>query len=164
MSTSLTRLFSLAVLLSISLSCKKEVINVYQVDRVDLYGSASEKKNLKNDEQFISILYRDLFNESIGSDEMEVLFGTYASVGDKSLIIDEIIKSMLSHPDVDLRSDQEMRADPDGFIEEVFEQFLIRKPSAQELWFLETQIEQNPELKALDIYYSILTCQEYRYY
>lgn len=164
MNISTIRKTGLILLFFISLSCNKEVVNVYEIDRVDLYGSASEKKNLKNDEQFIAILFRDLFNESIGSDEMEVLFGTYASVGDKPLIIDEIIKSLLSQPEVEIATMAEMRNDPDGFVNDVFERFLIRKPTAQELWFLETQIAQNPDLKPVDIYYALLTSQEYRYY
>lgn len=164
MNISTIRKIGFSLLFLISLSCNKEVVNVYEIDRVDLYGSASEKKNLKNDEQFIAILYRDLFNESIGSDEMEVLFATYASVGDKPLIIDEIIKSLLSQSEVEIATMAEMRDDPDGFINDVFERFLIRKPTAQEAWFLETQIAQNPDLKPVDVYYALLTSQEYRYY
>lgn len=164
MSISTIRKIGFLLLIFIGLSCTKEVVNVYEIDRVGLYGSASEKKNLKNDEQFIAILYRDLFNESIGTQEMEVLFGTYASLGDKPLIIDEIIKSLLSQPGIDIATASEMHADPEGFIDDVFERFLIRKPSAQELWFLETQIRQNPELNPLDLYYALLTSQEYRYY
>ncbi|MDZ7847128.1 MAG: hypothetical protein U5L96_10355 [Owenweeksia sp.] len=41
------------------ISCKKEVVHQYEIEEVTLYTSASEKKNLKTDEQFIAILYTD---------------------------------------------------------------------------------------------------------
>lgn len=154
----------LLLLVLVISACETEVVNVYEVNRVELNGSASEKKNLKNDEQFIAILYRDLFNKNIDTESMDVLLETYSSFGDKPLIIDQIIKSMLGLPGIQVMTDSQMRADPKAFVNQLFEQFLVRKPTAQEQWFLENQIQQNPGLKAMDIYYAILTSEEYRYY
>ena len=54
-------IFFLAGVLLFGSACMREVVDQYQVNDINLYSSASEKKNLKTDEQFISILYTDLF-------------------------------------------------------------------------------------------------------
>lgn len=144
--------------------CHKEVVKQYQIEDVKLYSSASEKKNLKSDEQFISILYTDLYGKSISNQELVNMNQAYTSIGDKSLIIDILIKSLLSDSAAEVPTDTEMRQDVAKFIEETYKRFLVRKPTKQEQWFLSNQIAKNPSLKPVDIYYSLLTSDEYRYY
>ena len=88
----------------------------------------------------------------------------YTSIGDKSLIIDILIKSLLSDSAAEVPTDTEMRQDVEKFIEETYKRFLVRKPTKQEQWFVSNQIAKNPSLKPVDIYYSLLTSDEYRYY
>lgn len=150
-------------LMSLS-SCIKEEIHVYEINEVELYSSASEKENLKTDEQFLSILYTDLFERSISNQQMERLYETYSSIGDKSLAVDMITKSLITSNSAKIPSDAEMRGDPKAFVEQAFKKFYVRKPTEQEVWFLKNQIEKNDELTAVDIYYAMLTADEYRYY
>lgn len=167
MSTSSIKFRSTAGLLfamTILLSCQREVVEQYQINEVNLYSSASEKKNLKTDEQFISILYTDLFGKSIDSDELKRLNTAYTSMGDKTLVIDIMIRGMLSSADAVIADENTMRARPDEFIEDTYKRFLVRKPTEQEKWFLRNKIENNQELKPIDVYYALLTADEYRYY
>ncbi len=169
MITSLTKIYRLPVFLLLAIflglgACQKTTVTQYELEEIKLYSSASEKKNLKSDEQFISILYTDVFGKSISNDQLRNMNKAYASIGDKSLIIDIFIKSLLTDPAADLPSDTEMRADEQKFIEETYKRFLVRKPTGQEIWFLTNQIRKNPSLTALDIYYALLTSDEYRYY
>ena len=153
------------LLLSITFAgCRQEKVEEYQVNDIDLYSSASEKKNLKTDEQFISILYTDLFGESINSTELKKLNRAYTSMGDKSLVIDIMIRGMLANPNAEVAAETSMRARPDEFIVATYKRFLVRQPTEQEKWFLRDKIEKNPELKPSDIYYALLTSDEYRYY
>ncbi len=145
-------------------ACKREVVEQYEINDVNLYSSASEKKNLKTDEQFISILYTDLFGKSIDNTELGKLNTAYTSMGDKSLVIDIIIRSMLSNSEAIVASSNEMRANPDEFIVETYKRFMVRQPNEQEKWFLRNKIEENTSLKPIDIYYALLTSDEYRYY
>ena len=152
------------VLLVLLTSCKREVVEVYEIDDINLYTSASEKKNLKTDEQFISILYTDLFAQSIDNTELNKLNTAYSSMGDKSLVIDIIIRGLLTNSNAIVSTNTEMRADPDLFIEETYKRFFVRKPNEQEKWFLRNKIQENPALKPVDVYYALLTSDEYRYY
>ena len=145
-------------------ACKREVVNQYQIQDVNLYTSASQKKNLKSDDQFISILYTDIYGKSITNKELQNLNRTYTSIGDKSLIIDVLIKSLLADAAADIPTKNSMHSDPKTFVEETYRRFLIRQPTQQESWFLENRIEKDSSLSPMDVYYAILTSEEYRYY
>ncbi len=168
MITSLTKKLQapglLVMAIVLSLSCQKEVVTQYQIRDVALYSSASEKKNLKSDEQFISIMYTDIFEKSITNEQLLSMNRAYTSIGDKSLIIDILIKGLLADQSAKIPSMAAMRAEPEKFVEETYKRFLIRLPSKQEEWFLVNQIANNSKLEPIDIYYAILTSDEYRYY
>lgn len=166
MNISLTKtgLAALGLMAILSTGCQKQVVTQYEIEDVELYSSASEKKNLKSDEQFISILYTDIFGKSITNGEMQTMNEAYTSIGDKSLIIDILIKSLLTDSSADIPGDSEMRANPSEFVKTTYKRFLVRKPTKQEEWFLVNQINQNKDLKTVDIYYALLTGDEYRYY
>lgn len=152
------------VLILTLFACTKEEVNVYEVKEVTLYQSASEKTNLKSDDQFLAILFTDLYGKTISAQEMAVLVGAYSSFGDKPLVINMMTKSMLADPNSVKPTDTEMRANLDDFIEETFTRFLVRKPTEQEVWFFRNRIEQNPALTPSDVYYALITANEYRYY
>ncbi len=168
MTTSLIKMwrpFGLLVLgIVLSTSCKKDVITQYQIRDVALYSSASEKKNLKSDEQFISIMYTDVFEKSITNEQLLSMNKAYTSIGDKSLIIDILIKSVLADQSAKIPTMVEMRTDPSTFVQETYKRFLVRLPTKQEEWFLTNQIANNNKLEPIDIYYAVLTSDEYRYY
>ena len=159
-----TGLLSFLVLYLLLVGCKQEVINQYEINDVNLYTSASEKKNLKTDEQFISILYTDLFGKSIDNNELKKLNTAYSSLGDKVLVIDIMIRSMLSNSQAIVSTNTQMRARPDDFIVETYKRFMVRQPTEQEKWFLRDRIKNNAAMKPIDIYYALLTSDEYRYY
>jgi len=161
--SSIKKYLSIGVVL-ISFACKREVVQQYEVNEVNLYTSASEKKNLKTDEQFISILYSDLFETGISNSKLQELNQAYTSMGDKSLVIDILIKSLMADPGAKIPVENDMRANPADFVENVYKKLLVRKPTPQEEWFLTNQIEKEQDLTPMDIYYSILTSDEYRYY
>lgn len=148
----------------ISFACKREVIQQYEINEVNLYTSASEKKNLKTDEQFISILYSDLFETGISNAKLQELNQAYTSIGDKYLVIDILIKSLMTDPGAKIPSESAMRSNPKDFVEKAYKNLLVRKPTPQEEWFLVNHIEKEKDLTPVDVYYSILTCDEYRYY
>ena len=154
----------LVILATFFQGCQREVVEQYQVNEISLYSSASEKKNLKTDDQFISILYTDLFGKSIDNEELKRLNTAYSSLGDKALVIDIMIRSMLVNSEAIIADKNAMRARPEEFIEETYKRFLVRQPNEQEKWFLKNKIENNGGLKPVDIYYAILTSDEYRYY
>ncbi|MDZ7847127.1 MAG: hypothetical protein U5L96_10350 [Owenweeksia sp.] len=49
-------------------------------------------------------------------------------------------------------------------MEDTYKRLLVRKPSKQESWYLVNEIANNSKLAPIDIYYTMLTSEEYRYY
>ncbi len=164
MSTFSKKIISLALLVFTLAACQREVVKQYEVEEITLYSSASEKQNLKSHDQFISILYTDVYGQSISNGEMQALKTAYTSLGDKSLVIEIMIKSLLADSRAKIPSRAEMLADPEAFVEDSYKRFLVRKPSPQESWYLLSEINNNETLSPLDIYFAMLTSEEYRYY
>ena len=157
------QLLFIAVLLS-SLACTKHQINEYEINDVVVTSNHNSKKNLKSDLQFISIMYSDLFRNTIPNKKLKSLTKGYNSFGDKNIIINKITHNFLLDPLSQIPSENEMRSNVKKFVEESYQNFYVRSPDQAELWYLQNMINSNLELTARDIYYSFLTSEEYKYY
>jgi hypothetical protein len=155
-------LFSL-LLVAIS-SCHKEQRAIYQVQEQELYQSSAEKKTLKTTTQFISIAYNDLFGTNITSSELTKLDVAYQSLGDKHVLEDMIVKSLINSGNVQIVTNTVMRADVPAFVEGVYLRFYNRKPNEFEAWKMKDLIEKNADITPQMIYYSMMTSEEYRFY
>ena len=100
-------------------ACKKENIFIYDIEDVKVSRSNSTKENLKNEIEFISIAYADVFGTSPNQSSLNALSVIYLSFGDKKLIEDLIIKNMLNNSGAQIPSDTEMRADIEVFIRNI---------------------------------------------
>ena len=144
------------------LSCTTEY--VFEVEPVQVVQSGSEKPNRKNNIEFISIAYADVFSSSISQTELNKLSVAYRSFGDKELVEDVLIKNFLNNRLAQIPSKTEMLQDVEQFIEDSYLRFYNREPSNYESWFLKKQIEDNTEIDPELIYYSMMTAEEYRFY
>src|SRR5690242_15513673 len=93
---------SLALLLSLG-SCKKEIIQkviydntIYGVTPVTLYSSNADKTKQKSPEQFISILYSNLTNQTIPADDLNHIAEITYSIGDKGLVNTMLLENFLT--------------------------------------------------------------------
>lgn len=137
--------------------------NVYEINPVDVRQSGA-KGNLKSDLQFISIAYSDLFGKQISTSELNGLVSGYKAMGDKTLIIDLIIRNLLIKPGVVSVDQSSMQSDPESFIKVSFERFFVREPTEMETWFFANLINENSQFLPEDIYYALMRAEEYRYY
>lgn len=155
----------LLILLCVSslAACKKEMVNVYEINPVHVSPNG-QKANLKSDLQFVSIAYSDLFGKQISAQELNALIAGYNSVGDKALVIDLIIRNLLVQPGIIKTNQAAMQSDPETFINETFERFFIREPSEMERWYFSDIILSNSQLLPEDIYYALMSAEEYRHY
>lgn len=142
-------------------ACQPEV--TYDVGTITP-GTEGEKTELKDDLQFMSIAYRDLYDEEVPPSVLKTMRKAYLSFGDKELIVDEVVQSLLLSPDLELPTQQSIASDPAAFIAETYKKFLLRNPTSFESEFWKTQLDQHPDLTAQEIYYTFMTCQEYKYY
>lgn len=147
-------------ILSVQFSCQNVVYDV-GTHQPNVNG---QKKEIKDDLQFITIAYRDLYEEEIPAGVLETLRKAYISIGDKQLIVDEIIQSLLLHPSLSLPTSNQIAEDPTGFITDTYNRFFLRDPSDFELAYWESQLDQNETLTTQEIYYVFMTSAEYKYY
>ncbi len=156
--------WTLILLLGVSLSaCKKEQVDVFVVDPVSVKQSGN-KQNLKSDLQFLSIAYTDLFGNQISNRDLQALMAGYNSIGDKQVIIDRIVRKMLTNSGIDRPSSAEMRDDIESFVKASFQRFFVREPSEMEVWYFTSVIEKNPDIQPEEIYYVLMSSEEYRYF
>lgn len=156
-------ILSAFVLMLLLTSCRKEIENVYAIDPVYV-SQSGQKNNLKSDLQFVSIAYSDLFGQQISTTELNAMLAGYNSVGDKALVIDLIIRNLLVKPGIIKSSQLEMQNDPDAFIDETFERFFVREANEMEKWYFGNSINSNSQLLPEDIYYALMSAEEYRHY
>jgi hypothetical protein len=164
MNISISKIVLVFFLIVSIVGCKKQIVNEYVVDDVHVSSETGNKANLKSDLQLITIMYADVFGTSISSEKLKGLNQAYVSFGDKDIVIDRITHYFLSDAAAQIPSDNYMRFNPDQFITEAYKKFFVRNPSEAELWYLKKVINESSSLAARDIYYAILTSEEYKYY
>lgn len=145
-------------------SCNKERRYIYQVQEQELYQNSNEKQTLKSTTQFISIAYSDLFGTSITNDELNKFDVALQAFGDKGVLQDMIVKSLINRSGVQVVTANAMRADIPAFIEGAYLRFYNRKPNEFEAWKMKDLIEKNADITPVMVYYSLMTSEEYRYY
>jgi len=152
------------LLVSILSACNKEKRFIYQVQEQELYQNASEKRTLKTTTQFISIAYNDLFGTNITNQELNQFDVSLQSFGDKSILQDMIVKSLLERTSSQIPTDANMRGDIPSFVEHAYLRFYNRKPNEFEAWKVKDLIEKNTDITPKMVYYSLMTGDEYQYY
>ena len=152
------------IILSTLISCQSDHLYLYEVNPVEVKKDGVKKQNLKSDLEFLSLAYTDLFGQTLPDALLNRMVGAYASVGDKSLIADIIIRNLLNRPEAQIPDNTDMRADVKGFVIGTYKKFYVREPGEYERWYFENLINSNPDITPEIIYYAFLTSDEYRYY
>ena len=145
-------------------SCNKEKRYIYEVQSQELYQSAAQKQNLKTTDQFISIANSHLFGSTITNNELNQYNVALLALGDKGVMQDMIVKSMINRNGLQFPTNTAMRADISTFVEQTYLRFYNRKPNEFEAWKMKDLIEKNTDITPKMIYYSMMTGNEYRYY
>jgi len=154
-------------------SCKKEteVINqpvidnyIYGINGENLYQSNVEKDKQKTSEQYLSILYANLFQTSVPQNELVELTELRLAIGDKQAADELILNNFVNSGNTTIPSDNEMRADLGQFIENTYLRFFLRMPNAYEVFELKKEIEEDEELTPELIYQAFALSNEYKFY
>ncbi len=144
-------------------SCVKDDY-VYQVNNEVITPPNAVKTKLKTNEQYIAILYTNLFQKPMSVNNLIAASNVIQSIGDKEFAHDQIVGNFMNSPEVLLPSDEEMREDLVGFIELCYNRFYTRHPSALEMQHFLDYIEGNADVTPEMVYYSFATSDEYLYY
>lgn len=153
----------LIALLMVGISCKKDY-DVYEVNEVEVTPVNSEKDKPKTDAQYISVLYTNLFQETIGPNKMLEALKAIKSVGDKQGAYDMLVSKYMRDGDVVLPAQNEMVMDPEGFVRDTYERFLVRQPTQAELEWWKNYIDSHPELTPELVYFAFATSNEHFHY
>ena len=165
------KLIYLIVFSLVLFSCKKKIIEetvydniIYEVNDVAVYGSNVEKTKQKSTNQYISILYTDLFNQAISNNELAEISELTLAMGDKQTSNELIISHYLNSPLVNIPTNSQMRADIPTFINETYVKFYQRYPTEYEKIYLKKMIEDDPLITTENIYVAFALSNEYYFY
>lgn len=158
----LTYILPIALLFS---NCKKEEqLYHYEVNENELYPPNAKKNKLKTNEQWVSILYTNLFQKALSANDVYSIARVIESIGDKEIAREVIISNFMNRSDVILPANDEMRSDIDYFIIESYKRFLVREPSEAEKEYFRNYITANSNVSAEMVYFSFALSNEYLYY
>lgn len=157
-------LLSMAVVLVVSTpSCKKDENN-YGLNDQHILPANAEKTKQKSPEQFVSILYANLFQTALSSADLYEVSQCIQSVGDKELVHEVLISNYMNDGAVELPSNEEMRSNIELFVIETYHRFLVREPSEAELQYFKNYISSNPNVNPEMVYFAFALSNEYQYY
>lgn len=145
-------------------ACKPEPNAIFELNPVELSESNINKTRQKSQTQFISVLYTDLFAQTISNAQLTDLSNLLTSFGDKQAFNEMLVNKWLNEPTVQIPNDSEMRADVSNFIDETYANFFGRKASELEKQYLKDFIETDSEVTPKMIYASFILSNEYLFY
>lgn len=137
---------------------------IYEVNELDLQSESARKNKLKSNDQYVSILYANLFQKALPASELAEINRLLESIGDKGTAKEIIISNMMNQPNIIMPSETEMRANIDQFIIDTFKRFYIRKPTASEKAYFKNTITTRTNLTVEMIYTAFALSDEYQYY
>ncbi len=153
---------ALALALVIS-GCRKEE-DVYEVNPEDLQLVETSKFKLKTTNQYVAILYANLFQTALSANKLVEINRLFDAIGDDHVAKEVLISNFMNDASVVIPSDTDMRADPETFIYETHVRFLIRRPTEAEQAYFVNLIETNTDITAELIYFSFALSDEYEYH
>ena len=161
--------FILISLLAATVGCKKDDDSlssdvVYQLDEFRADPSGAGKLKQKTEEQYVAVLYANLFQKAISVSELAQITDAIYSVGDKQLAYEMVVSNFLNRPGVLIPDDQEMRSRVDSFLTETYERFFVRDISEAERLYLHQYLDQNPEVTVEMVYAAFALSNEYQFY
>ena len=152
---------ALSILLIVS-SCKKD--DVYELNEVNATSYNANKDKLKSSNQFISILYANLFQEALSANELFEISRCIQSIGDKEVAHEIVFSNFMNKNGVIIPSDSVMRDNLDVFIEETYKRFFVRDITESEREFFISFFESHPHVSAEMVYMAFALSNEYQYY
>ena len=157
------RLLWLIVLLA-GLSACADDYYVYGIDDLEITPVNSTKDKAKTHSQYISILYTNMFQRAIGPNRLLDALNAIESIGDKQVAYDMLVSKYMNAPDIILPTEDYMRSDPESFVRDTYERFLVRQPTEAELQWMINYIESRPALTPELVYFSFATSNEHAHY
>jgi len=144
--------------------CTAEPDVTYGLQPLELNVSNAEKDRVKSIDQWITILYADLFGEALGSAELFEVKQAFFSVGDQDIARATLVSNFMQDANVQLPDAGVMVQDPDGFIDDTYVRFLVRYPTEAERTWMRNYLASNPTMTPELVYTAFALSEEYLHY
>ena len=155
----------LCLLLVATPACKKKEREVfYTVNSEEVLPPSAAKGKEKTEEQYISILYANLFQKALSVSILREITNLILSIGDRHVAHEVVIGNFMNRPDVLIPTRAEMMADLEGFIDEMYTRFFVRKPTIAEKTYFVNYITTHTTVTPEILYTSFALSNEYLFY
>jgi hypothetical protein len=148
----------------LALGACKEKTYIYGVDEVLVQPVDLSGKKEKTPEQYIAILYANLYQRAMSPNQLVQATETITSIGDKQVAYETLISKFMNDPNIKLPSTEGMRDDPESFVIETYKRFFVRVPTEGEKTWMINYIKSHPEVTPEHVYYAFAISNEYYYY
>lgn len=146
-------------------SCKKqETTYEYTVNNENILPANVSKTRLKTTDQYVSILYANLFQKALSSNNLFTISQCFDSVGDQILARQVLIANLMKKTGVIIPTVTEMNGNIDKFITDTYVRFYVRNPTESEKTYLRQFILADPNITPELVYISFALSDEYMYY
>lgn len=146
------------------LSCDRPTEAHYVLEDFGVEAASAGKDRAKSPEQWVSIVYTNLFQTGLPANDQFDIAEVFESIGDQDVAREVILSNFFNEEGVILPSAESMHTSPDAFIEETYIRFFVRPPSTAERTFMRDFINDNPDLTPEIVYLAFGLSEEYQYY
>ena len=151
------------VVLFVFSSCQQDDL-IYDINQLQSSSYNANKNKQKSIGQYISIVYANLFQTALSSNELVEITRCIESIGDKQVAHEIVLSNFMNSDDVLIPSDSLMRADLDLFLEETYKRFFVRDITEAEREFFINYLTANPNVSCEMVYMSFALSNEYQFY
>lgn len=144
--------------------CERPAEAHYVLEDYGVEAASAGKDRLKSSEQWVSIVYTNLFQTGLPANDQFDIAEVFESIGDQDIAREVLLSNFFNEEGVVLPSVASMQANPDAFIEETYIRFFVRPPSTAERTFLRNFIQDTPDLTPELVYLAFGLSEEYQYY
>lgn len=156
--------FLAAVAVMALAACERPTEAHYVLEDYGVEAASAGKDRAKSPEQWVSIVYTNLFQTGLPANDQFDIAEVFESIGDQDVAREVILSNFFNEDGVMLPSAAEMHANPDAFIEETYIRFFVRQPTTAERTFMRGFLAENPELTPELVYLAFGLSEEYQYY
>lgn len=146
-------------------SCKKQQTKYeYDVNNENILPANVNKTRLKTTDQYVAILYANLFQKALSSNNLFTISQCFDSVGDQILARQVLIANLMKKSGVIIPTVQDMNANIEQFITDTYVRFYVRNPTESEKAYMKKTIQADPNITPELVYIAFALSDEYSYY
>lgn len=146
----------------------KETDRSFGVNEIGLLPPNAGKTKQKTNEQFVAILYANLFQRALSANQIFDISQCMESIGDQEIAREVVISNFMNKPGTIIPTKAQMASNLNGFIVDTYNRFLVRNPTeAEKTYFnnyLTSRITPTDTILPELVYFSFALSDEYMYY